>query len=522
MNKSPSLRQAMDYLHTWAGVLFSALLFLVFFMGTLSVFDREMDRWMMPSTRVAFPQSASFDRHARPFLEQLGPGAKQWAAQYPSRREPLMRISWSQGNELKSRYVDVNTGQLLPEVGTKGATGFFFPFHYSFHIKWKDIGYWLLAVVSIAMLASLVSGVIIHKKVFQDFFTFRPAKSAHRATLDLHNASSILLLPFHFIITLSGLIIFMFIYMKPGIQMVYGGDTTKYAHEVFDQFASTPARAGRPLASVDSMVSEAQEIWGGGEIRRINIRNPQTDKTSIEIQRRPHDRITYETFTINFDPSTGEVLHRQTTLPALKVQRFISGLHMIPFDHWWLRWVYFIMGLISCVMIGTGFLLWVEKRRIRQQKEGRISYRIVSGIAVAATFGVVLSTLAMLAANKLLPAEAPRRELIEQLVFFGVWIIALGHALTRLAIAEKETDLRAPWREQALACALLAVAAVLLNALITGDHIFKTIARGDFAVAGTDLVLLATAALAGYTARRLAAKTVNMMAPVDAMEGVRS
>jgi uncharacterized iron-regulated membrane protein len=519
MDKKNSLRQSMDYLHTWAGVLFSALLFLVFFMGTLSVFDREIDRWMMPSTRVSMPDQISFDRIAKPHLEKLAPGSKQWTVQYPSEREPVMRISWLEGDEFKKRFVDVNTGQLLPDVGTKGATGFFFPFHYSFHIKWKNIGYWLLAVVSIVMLALLVSGVIIHKKIFQDFFTFRPKKSTHRATLDLHNASSVLLLPFHFIVTLSGLIIFVFIYMNPGIEMVYGKGNKKLSEEIFDLRAATPPREGRELASIDRMVADAQATWGGGTVRRINIRDPQGDKTSIDIQRLPLDRITYETFTIHFDPVSGAILHRQSPSAALKVQRFFSGLHMIPFDHWWLRWMYFVMGLISCVMIGTGFLLWVEKRRIRQEKEGRCSYRIVNAVAVAATFGVVLATLAMLVANKVLPGELPKRELVEQLVFFGVWIAALAHSLARAIYMRFQSDIRTAWREQAWACVGLALAAVTLNALMTGDHLFHTIRQGDFAVAGTDLVLLASAGLAAVVARRLPGRHVAAFGHLEAAKG---
>lgn len=44
-------RQSMAWLHTWAGVVLGSLLFAIFWMGTLSVFDREIDRWMMPDTR---------------------------------------------------------------------------------------------------------------------------------------------------------------------------------------------------------------------------------------------------------------------------------------------------------------------------------------------------------------------------------------------------------------------------------------------------------------------------------------
>ena len=42
----------MGWLHTWAGLVLGAILFAIFWMGTLSVFDREIDRWLMPETRL--------------------------------------------------------------------------------------------------------------------------------------------------------------------------------------------------------------------------------------------------------------------------------------------------------------------------------------------------------------------------------------------------------------------------------------------------------------------------------------
>ncbi|GAB3538370.1 PepSY-associated TM helix domain-containing protein [Noviherbaspirillum agri] len=507
------LRHAMDYLHTWAGVLFSTLLFLVFFMGTLSVFDREIDRWMMPTTRVAQPASVSFDAVARPHLERLAPNATQWYTEYPFDRQQTMRIGWREGKELKTRHVDVNTGELLPEVGTKGGTGFFFPFHYSFHLKSNDVGYWILAVVSITMLVLLVSGVIIHKKIFADFFTFRPGKSMQRATLDLHNVSSVLLLPFHFVVTLSGLIIFVFIYMKPGLFLLYGAEAATVQQEALGQVMRKPAGEPGALASVDAMVAQAQESWGGGRVRNINIRNPQDRNAVVDVLRRPHDQIGYETLTVSFDGTTGEVLGRQAPSAAVKVQRFFSGLHMIPFDHWGLRWMYFMMGLVSCVMIATGLLLWVEKRRARQMKDGRSSYRVVNAIAVASSTGVLVSTLAMLVANKLLPATLPHRAGAEQYVFFLVWAACLVHPLVHAFYGRSRdastVSLRAAWREQAWLAASLALVAVLLNAAMTGDHLLSSLSRNQFAVAGTDVVLLLVAVLSILAARRMAPRETS-------------
>jgi len=314
----------------------------------------------------------------------------------------------------------------------------------------------------------------------------------------------VLLLPFHFVITFSGLVIFVFIYMKPGITLLYGEDAPKVQQEAFGQVVRKPAKQPGELASVDAMVTEAQAIWGSGYVRNVSIRNPLDKHAVVEVLRRPHDTISYETALVSFDAATGKLIGTQNLSTAVKVQRFFSGLHMIPFNHWGLRWMYFVMGLVSCLMIATGLLLWVEKRRVRQEREGRTSYRVVSAVTVASTFGVLVSTLSMLVANKLLPAGLSNRAAIEQYVFFAVWLASLAHPMARAWGQKRSGDLRVAWREQAWASAALALAAVVANAVYTGDHLLATLGTGNLAVAATDLVLLVTAALAAWMARRIA------------------
>lgn len=498
MDKKPSLRQAMDYLHTWAGVLFSVLLFLVFFMGTLSVFDREIDRWMMPATRITPASAVSFERDALPHLERLAPDARLWTVQYPYGREPTLVVGWLGSDGLVTRHIDTASGKVLADPGSKGGSGFFYPFHYSFHLEWMDIGVWLLALVALAMLVLLVSGVIIHRKILADFFTFRPGKSTQRATLDVHNASSILLLPFHFVITISGLVIFLFIYMEAGIGVIYAKDGGNIIKEAFQVITRPPAKEPGTLAPVDPMAAQALAMWGGGEIRRIIVRNPHDLNALVEVQRRPHDQIVNDNVPVTFDGTTGKLLGQQHLSPVLQVQRFLSGVHMLQFDHWWLRWLYFVMGLVSCVMIATGLMLWVQKRRVRQERQGKRSHLVVEAVSAAGTMGLMAAALAMLVANKLLPLGPENRAMLEQYVFFAVWMGALLYASMRA---------RKAWSELAWACAGLAMTAVLLNGAMTGDNLMRTLGEGRLAVAGVDLVLLVTAALAAVVARRLGRRT---------------
>jgi hypothetical protein len=63
------------------------VLLAIFWMGTLSVSDREIDRWMMPHTRLPPSPALSLDAAART-AAPLAAGAKQWSLTLPSERTP--------------------------------------------------------------------------------------------------------------------------------------------------------------------------------------------------------------------------------------------------------------------------------------------------------------------------------------------------------------------------------------------------------------------------------------------------
>ncbi len=58
-NDREGFRQAMSWLHTWAGLVLGWLLFAIFLTGTLSFFRNELNLWTHPScTACPPPQQA--------------------------------------------------------------------------------------------------------------------------------------------------------------------------------------------------------------------------------------------------------------------------------------------------------------------------------------------------------------------------------------------------------------------------------------------------------------------------------
>ncbi len=497
-------RASMNWLHTWSGVLLGSLLFAIFWMGTLAVFDKEIDRWMMPASRLAMPEQFSYETMRPAYGSALAAKAPAVLLLVPNERNPVITALWRNADgTFTQRLFDPSTGVELPDQGTLAASRFIYPFHYSLNLKVFGLGYWIVGLCGMMMMALCVSGVVIHRKIFADFFTFRPERKIGRATLDLHNVAGVLGLPFHVVISLSGLVILFTIYFPSSIWAVYGKDARLFGREAYGSYARPPARQAAELISFDAIVASAKASWGQGEPNYLYVFNPGDAAAYVQANRASDDVVSNISAVAYVDGRSGELLAAsKPEKPAARVQRFVAGLHFIQFRHWTLRWLYFGLGLAGCVLIATGLLFWVESRRERHRKLGRSGARIVEAVTIASVTGILIATCCYLISNRVLPLGVTLfgldRSGVELVVFHLAWLLTLLHAWM--------TGRRA-WAAQCLCIAVLAVAAVLLNAATTGDHLFKAAAhRQLWPVAGIDVVLLLAAVIGALAARRLAGR----------------
>lgn len=537
-----SFRLSMTWLHTWFGLVLGYVLMACFFFGSLSVFDREIDRWAIPETRFPPQPMPSYDQLLAPVFRDLRAHPDDMAATaarvigeiphpdtlalaslyaYTTHRDPVLAIGGEFAIPNKPRdasdehqhvhgwaTIDPRNGKVLNDDKLKIGSNFFYPMHYSLHLHWLDLGYWIVGLAALVMLAALVSGVVMHRKIFRELFTFRPKKSTQRSALDLHNLTGVVALPFHFFFAFTGLVIFAGIYLPVGDTML---KPLAKAHETAEAARTglphDPAGVAAPLASVDAMVVEAKRRWAArdmpGEVGLLTIEHLGDRNGYVSVFRAGTDRVTLVGQGVHFEASTGRVIREDPVPSAVSsVNDFLTGLHLQHFEHWLLRWFYVLGGLCGCVCIATGFLFFVEKRKKQHAKAGVTGSRWVDALAVTTVTGMLVATLAMLVVNRVLPPDLPQRGRWEETAFWAAWLIAMAHAFWRTAPV-LQARIAPAWREQCWAVAALAVAAVLLNWSTTGDHLLRTIGSGYWPVAGLDLSLLASAALAIVAARRL-------------------
>ena len=461
-----TITQSLAWLHTWGGLIVGWLLFAIFLTGSLAVFDQEIDNWMHPELPAHHLTDEQAVERGLSYLRQHSPDAKQWGVNLPYDRSPELRASTGGRRDGVSVTLDPNTGEVLPVRESAGGR-FFFLFHFTLFMPGM-LGIYVVGALAMGMLAALISGIVIHKKFFKEFFTFRPAKG-QRSWLDAHNASAVLLLPFHLMITYSGLAIFLVIYMPAAMDALFDGSRDAFfkaqdpAPAVVE--AKRPARAEpAPLVAIGPLLAKARDVMG--PLSGVSITNPGMSNAEIQIRPILGNRIALiKGGGMRFDGVTGEQLSGPTEMRAsVLTHRVISGMHFAQFGGYPMRWVYFICGLISSAMIATGLVLFTVKRRRKYANEGRVAqvlYRVIEAVNVTVMAGLSLACIAYLWGNHLLPVGMAERPDAELTVFFGVWALTLVHALLRPRMHA--------WREQLGLAGVMCLSLPLVS-LLTVDH----------------------------------------------------
>ncbi|RYG32851.1 MAG: PepSY domain-containing protein, partial [Burkholderiales bacterium] len=292
------LRQSMAWLHTWAGLLTSWVLFFVFLTGTVGYVNSELDRWMKPELPLASspPPASSLSPVAQKFLTREAQGAGVWYIQYPGQRNVMdLTVSWESPLKAGEDHGDYHSETLSPATGepferaareTGGGSALYY-MHYTLHYIPYEWATKIVGICAMFMLVGILSGIVTHKKIFKDFFTFRPGKG-QRSWLDGHNLLSVTALPYHLMITWTGLVFYMFAYMPIAGSTLYPDaaaidDTVYAAVRGLDPQAEKPSASMAPLTAIAPLVAQADREWGGAKVRQVVVQYPGRANARIYI-----------------------------------------------------------------------------------------------------------------------------------------------------------------------------------------------------------------------------------------------
>ncbi|MEM7704538.1 MAG: PepSY-associated TM helix domain-containing protein [Pseudomonadota bacterium] len=561
-------RQVMSILHTWSSLLPIWVLYFVFITGSVGYFRFEVNNWMTPEVVHVggTVDDAITIEHAVKYLNQNAAGASKWTVSFPSGRKETAHMRWyrtlapeelqtltpdeqralRESNQGSLDYDPISGVTYGDEVRDTGGGDRIYRMHYILHYLPLTLAKKLVIICTILMFVALISGIVIHKKIFRDFFTFRPAKG-QRSWLDVHNIFSVMTLPFQLMITYSGMLFFVGSIMPlvaygPAATLGFDVENALSAFSspqtrlspknkklydlvvaetlgVSGSVSSQPTGVKTNMVPLPSLLSDFRNRYPGQRVSYLSLVHPNDESATVTIQSslgldgKPTAKETYSA-------TTGELLSdpSREKLGSVSgdVRNVVLSLHEGRFSPIALRWLYFLSGLAGAAMIASGAVLWVSKRRqAYESKLKRFSKKtgdtkaanaapelgngvvFVERMNVATIIGLPIGVAGYFLANRLIPVAMENRASLEADAMFAAWaltfVIAAIRPRTRI------------WPELMWVACFSYAAIPLINAFTTDRHLGKSLWAGDWMMAGFDLTMFATAALFLLAARRSAA-----------------
>ncbi|WP_257386301.1 PepSY-associated TM helix domain-containing protein [Tahibacter caeni] len=198
--------------HIWVGIVAGLMLFIAFYAGAITMFEKPLERWATPpSVLSAPPPLARTPELIAAVLAAHPEAAKAYSVVIEPTPELPARVVWRVRGENRRQSVDYGAsfaadGSLQVErLHRARVAQFIDALHQSFGLPFPGaVARPLMGIVALLYAMALVSGTIILLPTFAaDFFALRIGRSIKRLWLDVHDALGVVSLPFHLIMALT-------------------------------------------------------------------------------------------------------------------------------------------------------------------------------------------------------------------------------------------------------------------------------------------------------------------------------
>ncbi len=476
-------------LHAWTGVIAGLFIYIVSLSGVFALFGEELLVWEDETRRIALPEAPLA---AMPLVEGLVeelPGElRGLSLHFPSPLHPFYSASAQvltpEGAfETHQRRWHPESGAALPERGA-GLSHWLVDFHRNLMLP-RTWGRALVGLAGILLFLSLVSGLVIHRKMLTELFQWRLDRSVRLKWQDSHKALGLWGLPFHAVIALTGAWLGFVVLLLPLTAAVSTqGDIGAVIATVMGEQPQPSGTAGPPL-SIDE-ARAAVEAKLGDAADSLTVFNWGDRDAVYRFTFHPDDRLTAHGHIdlAAADGSLSEPRFGQNPGLTYRVLPAVTSLHYGDFGGPWLKLLYALLGLALCVLTVTGTMMWLERRLHGHAGGGSpLAYRALSRLLLGVSAGMGLASIAIFYADKLVATAEERRIDMIGTVYFAVWGLGLLYGCLR------SNEYRA-CKELLAATGLACLGLPLLNGIAGGDAFWELLSRGESYAAGCDLAAL--------------------------------
>jgi len=387
--------------HSALGLFVAALCYLVCFTGTVAVFQEEFARWERPRDAVLAQASPQLVQHAleRAFALSHGRKVAQMSALLPTPSAPFLIVG-AEGENYSKQWSIGAEGELTeatPQVWT--------PFMAALHADLNApglIGYFIVGLAGVAMLALSISGLLSHPRIFRDAFALRWGGAKRLQEADLHNRLSVWGLPFNIAVSSTGAylgIVSVFLFAVAAIG--FGGDEMRAIAPFVSPEPAENAQLA-PLLRIDSVLDAVRAQNADAAPYSLYLDAPGTAGQHVNVYASlPHQLRYGELYYASADGAVRHVGYGDGSF-GQQLYGAVYPIHFGDFGGLGVKALYGVLGLGLTIVCASGVSIWLARRSYQGRPAQRAS-RLWIATIWAPPLGLVLSAVAALTDASLSP-----------------------------------------------------------------------------------------------------------------------
>ncbi len=530
--------------HTISGIIICALLYVIFFAGSFAFFKDDIAAWQKNSSFVKnretvsrdfnavfdslsghhnlkgrdfefymqrhemgayVSMTASHDTTVKKKAEKKGPPRKERRGRGRGGNDDSAYFTYDFAKKKSADYVDgYDMGEFLYRLHFLAQLN-------SIPIRLgSPFGYLLAGVVSFLFLFALITGLMLHwDKIVSNFFTFRPWSKWKTVWTDLHTALGVIGFPFQFVFAVTGVILIVNSFLlTPYTKYLYNGDGAKLYHDLEYTDSTKYEYTYQPLQTsfdLNDYMRQVEKKWPQGRISLVQVKNYQDANMHVIVQSKPDADASFSgTGKIVYRVSDDKVLYEASPTEHStyvdKVRSMVYHLHFGDFGGRPLRVMFFVLGVMGCVIIISGILIWLVARDKNNVPKHKRVFNFWTANIFLATCLTMLPVTAF-TMIVLLFLKDPGQSDIYHWYFYSWLILGIYFVIRRdLAVTNRQTLFLS-----VITCFLVPV----FHGIMRNNWVWNTFERGAYDILFIDLLFLSLSVISAVVLLKMKGREVG-------------
>ena len=507
--------------HTISGIIICAFLYVIFFAGSFSFFRNDIAAWQQGDSFSTFnKEEINYDY----LLDSLGKtinlkGRDITFSLYHDGARSYMSYSDSKDSlENKSNLAKINAGIedrnnwlnsdakyfgynfVNKKTGNYSENYDLAEFLYRLHflaqlnevpinIGIGPFGYVVAGLTSFLFLFALITGILLHwEKIVSNFFIFRPFNKWKTVWTDMHTALGVIGFPFQLVYAITGVFLILnSVLAIPFEKILYKGDSEKMYTELAYNHSKTLEYSYSELEfipKVEKYVNEVGKKWPESKLTRITVHNYGDANMQIVLESRPLYTQYFPGYGIyNVRVKDSQVIEEKSPMQDATfvdhVKSLLYRLHFGDYAGYPLKFLSFIMGVMGCLVISSGIMIWLVARDKNNVKPVKRKFNFwLANVYLAICLSMFPTTAITFIAVKM---ENQVDQVYIYKVYFWTWLILSTYYILR-------KNLNRTNRETLFLGSIIGICVPIANGVYSGNWIWKSFIEGKIDLFVVDLL----------------------------------